>query len=159
MLTKCCASCYSHAVALADGAFLSALSPPSKKKKNTDGQDEDVPILQPPSDSAADPSIDDEDTEEQITALADEIEAALKDLPADSEEVKNASKLLVKLRGFVAKVLCACFYDIRGSTFLVNRFDDHLKPRSISRNVAQMLRLQSLSFSHTAKLVGVPGMG
>ena len=88
MLTECCASCYSHAVALVDGTFLSALSPPSKtKKKNRDGQDED--------------------TKEKIMALADEIEAALKDLPADSEEVKNASKLLVKLHGFVAKLLCA----------------------------------------------------
>ena len=74
---------------------------------NRDGQDEDVPILPPPLDLAADPSTNDEDTKEQIMALADEIEAALKDLPADSEEVKNASKLLVKLHGFVAKVLCA----------------------------------------------------
>lgn len=65
------------------------------------------PYYHPPSDLAADPSIDDEDMEEQITALAVEIEAALKDLPTNSEEVKNASKLLVKLHGFVAKVLCA----------------------------------------------------
>ena len=117
------------------------------------------PYYHPPSDLAADPSIDDEDMEEQITALAVEIEAALKDLPTNSEEVKNASKLLVKLHGFVAKVLCAWFYNIWGSTFLINRSDSHLKPRSISRNVVQMLRLQSSSFFHTAKLIGVPGMG
>ena len=68
------------------------------KKKNRDGQDED--------------------TKEQIMALEDEIEAALKDLPADSEEVKNASKLLVKLHGFVAKLLCAWFYNIWVTLFL-----------------------------------------
>lgn len=100
-------SCFSHAVAIAEGKFLTNLSP-SIKKKNSVGVDEDVPVIPAPSDSIfsgeIDASIDDEDTEEEIEALIKDAEAACANLPADSEQVKLVSALLLKVRGFIAKV-------------------------------------------------------
>ncbi|KAG1834972.1 hypothetical protein DFJ58DRAFT_847502 [Suillus subalutaceus] len=49
--------CFSHAVALAEGAFLTKLSP-SVKKKNSAGMDEDVPVIPPPPDDMSMGDID-----------------------------------------------------------------------------------------------------
>jgi hypothetical protein len=64
-------SCFSHAVAIGEGKFLSKLSP-TVKKKNTKGVQEDVPIIPPPSNmltGEVDPDADDEDSEDEIEAL------------------------------------------------------------------------------------------
>jgi hypothetical protein len=69
-------SCFSHAVAIAEGKFLPALSP-TKKKKIPGGGEIDVPIVLSPSEDPSageiDPEIDDKDTEEEIDALAREV--------------------------------------------------------------------------------------
>lgn len=100
-------SCFSHAVAIAEGKFLTALSP-TKKKKITNGEMVDVPIVAPPSDTGRgeiDPDVDDEDTEEEIEALVHEIEnAAAESLVPDSAQARLVASLLLKVRGFIAKV-------------------------------------------------------
>jgi DNA-directed RNA polymerase specialized sigma24 family protein len=99
-------SCFSHAVAIAEGKFLSKLSL-AVKKKNTKGEQEDVPIISPPSNTSTgevDPDADDEDTEDEIDALLQELEAAVATLPPDSEQAKLLAGLLLKVRGFIAKV-------------------------------------------------------
>jgi hypothetical protein len=76
-------------------------------KKNASGIQIEVPIVPPPSDTAAgeiDPDVDDEDTEEEMEALIKDVEAALAELPQDSVEGWLATALLLKVRGFIAKV-------------------------------------------------------
>jgi hypothetical protein len=90
-------SCFSHAVAIAEGKFLSKLSP-SIKKKNKDG------VFEEPSESSRAGELDsleadEEDNEDDIQALEQEVEAA-----PSSENVKAVAKLLLKIRGFIAKV-------------------------------------------------------
>lgn len=60
-----------------------------------------------------DPEADDEDTEEEIEALVTEVEKALADMPplADSPVVELAATMLLKVRGFIAKV-CYKTYNI-----------------------------------------------
>ena len=103
-------SCFSHAVAIAEGKFLSALSP-TKKKKILGGGEIDVPVVPSPSEDPSageiDPEIDDEDTEEEIDALAREVEEAGSNLP-DSNTGQLMVSLLLKVRGFIAKVCCYC---------------------------------------------------
>ena len=96
-------SCFSHAIAIAEGKFLSNLAPPSKKKPASNIQvgsspSEDIRM------GEVDPDVDDEDTEEGIKVLVNEIEEASADLPQDSKQSKLAAKLLLKVRGFIAKV-------------------------------------------------------
>ncbi|KAG1866727.1 hypothetical protein F4604DRAFT_1682795 [Suillus subluteus] len=81
--------CFSHAVAIAECKFLSKLSP-SIKKKSKDGEFEDVPIIPPPSELNL-LEADEEDTEEDIQALEQEVEAA-----QSSENTRAVSKLLLK---------------------------------------------------------------
>jgi hypothetical protein len=101
-------SCFSHAIAIAEGKFLSSLTPPSKKKSSSG---DEIPVNALSSEEVSpgevDPDIDDEDTEEEIKELAKEVEAAVTDLPDNSKQSKLAAKLLLKVRGFIAKV-CPC---------------------------------------------------
>jgi hypothetical protein len=84
---------------------------PSIKKKNSAGTEEEVPVIPAPSDNI-DISLgeatgaDEEDTEEEIEALIKDAKAACAELPAGSEQVKQVSALLLKVRGFISKV---CF--------------------------------------------------
>jgi hypothetical protein len=99
-------SCFSHAIAIAEGKFLQSLTPKQIKKTSTSHQVQESIVL-PPSDEAVgevDPDIDNEDTEEEIEALVTEVEAALVDMPQGSYVVKLAASLLLKVRGFIAKV-------------------------------------------------------
>jgi hypothetical protein len=80
-------------VAIAEGKFLSTLSP-SIKKRN--------PMPVPAAIEGAD--ADDEDTEEDIESLIKDTEAAFAALPAGLEQSKPVSALLLKVRGFIAKV-------------------------------------------------------
>ena len=107
-------SCFSHAVAIAEGKFLSTLLPGMKKKHTVapGSLGEDDPTMPTPKPSnnilsrEFDGDADDENTEEDIEALAKEAEAALAALPVGSEQaqVKLTSALLLKVRGFIAKV-------------------------------------------------------
>lgn len=72
-----CDSCFSHAVALAEGAFLTKLSP-SIKKTTLAGMDKGVPMIPP-----IDPSAEDKDMEDGIEALTQETDTAYA-----SEQVK-----------------------------------------------------------------------
>jgi hypothetical protein len=100
-------SCFSHAVTIAGGKFLTALSP-TKKKKTTSSETVDVQIVVPPSGTGhgeIDPDIDDEDTEEGIEALVHEIEnAGAESLAPDSAQAQLVALLLLKVHGFIAKV-------------------------------------------------------
>ena len=97
---------------ISEGKFLSTLSPGVKKKHTVApgslGKDNPtVPTLKPSNDISSrefNADADDEDTEEDIEALAKETEAALVALPAGSEQVKLTSALLLKVCGFIAKV-------------------------------------------------------
>jgi hypothetical protein len=93
-------SCFSHAVAIAEGKFLAKISPTIKKTK-TSTQPEDAPMQ---STGEVDPKVDDEDTEEEIDALVKEVDDILADLPEGSDQVKLLAGLLLKLRRFIAKV-------------------------------------------------------
>ena len=93
-------SCFSHAIAIAEGKFLSNLTFPSKKKPASNNQVDSSRA------GEVDPDVDDEDTEEEIEELVKEVEEALADLPQNSEPSKLAAKLLLKVRGFIAKVGC-----------------------------------------------------
>ncbi|KAG1811956.1 hypothetical protein EV424DRAFT_1349513 [Suillus variegatus] len=62
--------CFSHAVALAEGAFLTKLSP-SIKKTTLAGMDKGVPMIPP-----IDPSAEDKDMEDGIEALTQETDTA-----------------------------------------------------------------------------------
>jgi len=103
-------SCFSHAIAIAEGKFLSRLTPPSKKKSSSG---DEIPVTALSSEEVSpgevDPDIDDEDTEEEIDELAKEVDAAVTDLPDNSKQSKLAAKLLLKVRGFIAKV-CHCLH-------------------------------------------------
>jgi uncharacterized protein (UPF0305 family) len=80
---------------------------PKRTKKTATGSKVQESIALPPSDNAVgevDPEVDDEDTEEEIEALVTEVEEALADMPPDSPAVKLAASLLLKVRGFIAKV-------------------------------------------------------
>lgn len=101
-------SCFSHAIALAEGNFLTKLSPSIKKKVATPNPTT-AETSSNMSAGEVNPEIDEEDTEEEITELVSEIEAGIADLPSDSEEVKLAVKLLLKIQGFIAKV--TSFFD------------------------------------------------
>jgi hypothetical protein len=95
-------SCFSHAIAISKGKFLQSLTPKRTKQPSTRRK-----VVQPQTDEPAgevDLGVDNEDTEEQIEALVMEVEATLEDMPSDSPVVKLAASLLLKVRGFVAKV-------------------------------------------------------
>ena len=97
----------SHTVAIAEGKFLSKLSS-TAKKKNAKGVHEDVPIIPPPSNTSAgevDPDTDDEDTEDEIEALQQEIEAAIASLPPNSEQAKLLVGLLLKVVGLLQRLV------------------------------------------------------
>jgi len=104
-------SCFAHAVAIAEGKFLSTLSPNMKKKHSALPAGTEGNIVMPtpePSNNISSGEVDhnavDEDTEEDIEALTKEVEAAFARLPAGSEQVRMTSTLLLKVRGFIAKV-------------------------------------------------------
>ena len=103
-------SCFSHAIAIAKGKFLSRLTLPSKKKSSSG---DEIPVTalssKETSPGEVNPNIDDEDTEEEIKELVKEVEAAVTDLPDDSKLPKLAAKLLLKVRGFIVKV-CPCLH-------------------------------------------------
>lgn len=61
------------------------------------------------SDVHPEPEFDDEDTEEEVEALAKDMEAAIAELPSDSHQAKLLAALLLKVRGFIAKV-CHLIY-------------------------------------------------
>jgi hypothetical protein len=68
-------SCFSHTVTITEGKFQTALSP-TKKKKTTNGETVDIPIVAPLSGTGhgkIDPDVDDEDPEKEIEALVHEI--------------------------------------------------------------------------------------
>ena len=95
-------SCFSHAIAIAEGKFLSSLTLPNKKKSPVTAlSSEEV------SPGEVDPDIDDEDTEEEIEELVKEVEAAGTDFLDNSKQSKLSAKLLLKVHGFIAKV---CLY-------------------------------------------------
>ena len=100
-------SCFSHAIAIAEGKFLSNLTPPSKKKPASNNEVDSSPSEDIRT-GEVDPDIDDKDTEEEIEELVKEVEEALADLPRNSEPSKLAAKLLLKVRGFIAKVGRLC---------------------------------------------------
>jgi regulator of sirC expression with transglutaminase-like and TPR domain len=104
-------SCFSHAIAIAEGKFLSNLTPPAKKKPASNNQVDSSPSEDILRAGEVDPNVDDEDTEEEIEGLVKEVEEALADLPQNSEPSKLAAKLLLKVRGFIAKVV-ACFVTV-----------------------------------------------
>jgi len=99
---------------------------------------------------------DDEDTEEEIEALLKEAEAACANLPTGSEQVKLVSALLLKVRGFIAKV-CSKLPKATLKSYHNGRFDDLRKPRSILRNVVRMRSMKSSSFFLTARPDGAHG--
>src|SRR5882724_5138181 len=100
-------SCFSHAIAIAKGNFLSNLTPPSKKKPASNNEVDSSPSEDIRT-GEVDPDIDDKDTEEEIEELVKEVEEALADLPQNYEPSKLAAKLLLKVRRFIAKVGCLC---------------------------------------------------
>jgi hypothetical protein len=151
-------SCFSHAIAIAEGKFLSNLTPSSKKKPALNNQVDSSPSEDIRA-GEVDPDVDDEDTEEEIEELVKEVEEVLADLPQNSEPSKLAAKLLLKVRGFIAKVGCL----FRGShihspILIFRRFADRHKQRNTSRSAAKQRVLSCLSFSPIARLVGVHGM-
>ncbi|CAL1714259.1 unnamed protein product [Somion occarium] len=96
--------CFSHAVHLAEAAFLQALSPKKTVKKNGKSN-RMVPIVPAPASSpSGDVDPDEEDTEEEIAGLMVEVAEAVKELPEASEEALLLAELLLKVRGFIAKV-------------------------------------------------------
>ena len=99
-------SCFSHAIAIAEGKFLQSLTPKQTKKTATGSEVQESIVLPPSNDAAGevDLEVDDEDTKEEIEALVMEVEAALADMPPGSPVVKLASSLLFKVRRFIAKV-------------------------------------------------------
>lgn len=93
-------SCFSHAVHLAEAAFLIALSP---CKKDSGGKE--VPVLDASrgsADSVINP--DNEETEEEVDALMKELAEAVDAMPAGSDRTVLLDGLLLKVRGFVSKV-------------------------------------------------------
>jgi hypothetical protein len=94
-------SCFSHAIAIAEGKFLSRLTLPSKKSSlvNTLSSEEVLP-------GEVDPDIDDEDIEEEIEKLAKTavINLQVPDNNSIHWQSKLAAQLLLKVRGFIAKV-------------------------------------------------------
>src|SRR5882724_2150271 len=100
-------SCFSHAIAIAEGKFLSNLTPPSKKKLASNNEVDSSP-LEDIQMGEVDPDVDDADTEEEIEELVKEVEEALADLPQNSEPSKLTAKLLLKVCGFIAKVGRLC---------------------------------------------------
>ena len=83
-------SCFSHAVATAEGKFLSRLTQPSKKNSLR----AEIPVTTLASDKASpgevDPKMETEDTEEEIQELTRLVQAATADVPHNM----NSQKLL-----------------------------------------------------------------
>jgi hypothetical protein len=86
-------SCFAHAISLAQRAFITALSP--KKKTASDDEDGCIELDK------------EEETEEEVHALLEEVEAVIAALPPNSEESRLLTSLLLKVRGFIAKVYMA----------------------------------------------------
>lgn len=90
-------SYFLHAIAIAEGKFLSRLTPPSKKSSSVTTLSSEEVLLR-----EVDPDIDDEDIEEEIEKLA---KAAVTNLPDNNSiQSKLVAQLLLKVRGFIAKV-------------------------------------------------------
>jgi len=84
-------SCFSHAIAIAEGKFLSRLTLPSKKNSLC----AEILITTLASDEASpgevDPKMETEDTEEEIQELTRLVQAATADVPHKSD---NSQKFL-----------------------------------------------------------------
>jgi len=91
-----------------------------------------------------DPEVDDEDTEEEIEALAKEVEQAAANLPPDSAEHRLITSLLLKVRGFVAKVREVNF-GCNKRCLKPSRCTGHHKQKSTLRSAARrhLLRCSS----------------
>jgi hypothetical protein len=131
--TGCC-SCYSHAVAIGEGSFLSALSPKPKDPKTAKAT--------PTTLQGGEIDEDEEDTEEEIEEMLKELETATNDLEQgaktlqlSSQDEKLLKKLLLKIRGFIAKVKTLFPRRTDTDEYCV-RFAARHKQRSISRNAA-----------------------
>lgn len=90
-------SCFGHVVELASGAVLTACSP---LKKRCQGKTEvEVPIVPPVANS-----MEEEDTEEGVAELREEVEQAEGGGDEDTRRKVVVAKLLLKVRGIIAKV-------------------------------------------------------
>lgn len=75
-----------------------------KPKSNSATTTGILPSTLPSGIGEVDADFDGEDTKEEITALLKEIENDITGFPQDLPEISSTSKLLLKLRGFIAKV-------------------------------------------------------
>ncbi len=90
---KVLASCFAHAVSLATKAFLSALSPKGTSSVDLEGGDE------------ADTQHDENnETEEEMQQVLKQIQDAINEVDKGSDEAAYLKSLLIKIRGFIAKV-------------------------------------------------------
>jgi len=87
-------SCFSHAIAITEGKFLTKLSLAIRKRK-TLAPPEDIPA---PSTlmGEVDPEVDDEHTEEEIEALTQEVNMIIPELPDRSDQVNLLAGLPLK---------------------------------------------------------------
>lgn len=87
-------------------AFGLALSPSAKKTcvgKDLD-QEEGVPAVAAGKLDNANGNENKEETEEEVQELLEQVEAAVRSVPSHSLEAQLLGALLLKVRGFVAKV-------------------------------------------------------
>jgi hypothetical protein len=104
-------SCFSHAVAIGEGSFLSALSPRPKAPKVTKVASNAATLQKHSESNTGELDDDNKDTEEEIEDMLKELETATSNLECATQDLgltphdeKLLKTLLLKIRGFIAKV-------------------------------------------------------